>query len=1139
MNHIGQVARDASAFWDFFIAHPSADADLAQRLAAELRSSGTVFEDSMLPAGAAWDQALDVALRASRIIVALITEHTAHGHYQRQEIALAVEMVRREPARHRVVPVYVGAHDGLSSYYSLATMTAIQLPDPHDLAPVVVALRHSLADLVGAVPGQEEVAVETLTLLTALDAVARGARPPCDPATADTLSRYLHVAIMSAAEMAPDPRGCAEWFLAHSRSHGLEIRVLAPRTRDHEQAVRQWCEILTAAHPDWDVPAMLSDVAATLAQLLRRKPPELLPVESCDLAARLLTGHEHPSGSWELPGTVRRRLPSAPLPSQEVEPYDDDRSLVPADAGMVRSTGGPSLTRRELAARMCRLPPADPLFSGRDALLADLRSEISRLLHRGGSVIAVLSGQPGAGTSTVACEAVRPMADLFPGGVLYVDLHGLDPAARRDPHTVARLVCEAAGIDLVPGALGDAGLLASYQAGLSGRRILVVLDNARDSAHVRDLAVRTPTCGFVVTSRDRLHDYAPGLTVHVEPLSRADAVALLRKATAGRSIDPAHLSRMAALAGDLPMAVRLIGARLTAVRELDAGNFLRQLEHELTRLDYLAVGDRAMRAVIKLSYDALDPESARALRLFSGLVGNEADAEELAACASQAPASAELRLTRLVDRSLASLGYRRDGSGRKTAVFGLPELVRVFARERLAEEEEPTTLVSVKRRSVQRVAARLHEVLERRRPAEAEYELDPTRPLAALTIAAGFGWPEAVSLAEDLWDLFESQHDLERQALVHEYLVEAYVAADRLEDAVQADLRRAGELSAFGEDIEAAMALIRRARVRARRPELVKRVADGALELSLRAADRELWEPALAIAEFTADTLLTGGLRAVAGPAASNCCRISGKAGARDEELRWARTAHQLATESGDLGRRASCLHDLAHAESAAGLAGAVAHYAEAARLWSSVQHHTNAGAANANAAAAPGSGPSTLGHRRRYLELAYASWGESGDNRRTAHAGIELSACQAVEGRLPAAEATLREVAACLSPPEPEAHLLPWGEGGDEDEAEEDGTALLRFEAEVRLAALRLLDGEGAPGLGKAPEGCAPLLLEAAQRLRTGKTGWRVRTALTRLVRHRTLHPPPPFDFWLFRETPDLARRQQIADAGLLQLDD
>ncbi|MEV8508402.1 TIR domain-containing protein [Actinoplanes sp. NPDC051475] len=1135
------MARDGSVSWDFFIAHPSADADLAQRLAADLRSSGTVFEDSMLPAGAAWDEALDAALRASRIIVALITQHTADSYYQRQEIALAVETVRREPARHRVVPVYVGAHDALSSYYSLATMTAIRLPDPHDLAAVVVALRHSLADLVGAVPGPEEVAAEMLTVLTALDAVARGARPPCDPATADTLSRYLHVAIMSAAESAPDPRGCAEWFLAHARSRGLDLRVLAPRVRDHEEAVRQWCEALTAAHPDWDVPSMLSDVATTLAQLLRRKPPELLSVEGCNLAARLLTGHEHPSGSWELPGALRRRLPSAPLPSREVQPYGDDLSPVPADDGMVRSAAGSPLARRELAAGMCRLPPADPLFSGRDAVLTDLRSEISRALHRDGSVVAVLSGQPGAGTSTVACEAVRPMTDVFPGGVLYVDLHGLDPAARRDARTVARLVCEAAGIDVGPEALDDAGLLASYRSGLAGRGILVVLDNARDSGHVRELVVRAPTCGFVVTSRDRIHDYAPGLSVHVEPLSRADAVDLLRKATAGRAIDPEHLSRMAALAGDLPMAVRLIGARLSAVREFDAEYFLQLLERELTRLDYLAVGDRAMRAVIKLSYDALDPESARALRLFSGLVGNEADAEELAACTSQAPASAELRLTRLVDRSLASLGYRRDASGRKTAVFGLPELVRIFARERLAEEEEPATSVSVTRRSVQRIAARLHELLERLREAGAEYELDPTRPLAALTIAAGSGWPEAVPLAEDLGALFESQRDLERLAAVHEYLVDAYLSADRTEDAIEADLRRAEVLTIFGEDtedIEAAMALIRRARGRARRPELVKRVADAALRLSLRAADREDWEPARTIAEFTAETLLTGGLRTVAGPAASNCCRIAREAGFTDEELRWARIAHQLATESGDLGQRASCLHDLAQAEDTAGLAAAVAHFAEAARLWSSVQEHTNAGVANANAAATVDSGPSAPSDRRRYLELAYASWTESGDNRRTAHAGIELSACQAAEGRLPAAEVTLREVAACLPRPEPATDLRAWGERDDEDE-EEDDTALLRFETEVRLAALRLLDGEGTPELDEAPEGCAQLLLEAAQWVRAGKTGWRIRNALTDLVRRRTLHPPPPFDFWLFRETPDLAAREQIGDAGLLQLGD
>src|SRR5215469_8141916 len=121
--------------------------------------------------------------------------------------------------------------------------------------------------------------------------------------------------------------------------------------------------------------------------------------------------------------------------------------------------------------------------------------------------IAAVSGAPGVGKTSLAVHWAHRVADQFPDGQLYVNLRGFDPDGQAmDPAEALRGFCESLGVPrehLPAGLDGQAGL---YRSLLSGRRVLVVLDNARDTRQVRWLLPGTPACPVVVTSRSQLPD---------------------------------------------------------------------------------------------------------------------------------------------------------------------------------------------------------------------------------------------------------------------------------------------------------------------------------------------------------------------------------------------------------------------------------------------------------------------------------------------------------------------------------------------------------------------------------------------------------------------------------------------------------
>jgi hypothetical protein len=322
------------------------------------------------------------------------------------------------------------------------------------------------------------------------------------------------------------------------------------------------------------------------------------------------------------------------------------------------------------------LPPEAYGFTGRRGPLA----ELDGLLATGSPPavpIWVVCGTAGVGKTALALHWAHRVAGRFEG-CLYLDLQGYGPVPALAP-------AEALGALLrsLAAAAGDAArpaeLASRYRSALAGRRLLVLLDNARSADQVRPLLPGTPSCAVLVTSRDSLaglvaRDGARRLCL--DPLPPAEAVDLLRTLVGSRPAAGPVLARAVVEAcGGLPLALR-IAAELAARPAANPADLLAALAAEHRRLDVLAVGGdpgTEVRTVLSWSYRQLPPEAARAFRLLGLHPGREIGAGEVAALAGTSARRAGQLVEVLVCAHLAGLA----GPGR----YALPDLLRAYARE--------------------------------------------------------------------------------------------------------------------------------------------------------------------------------------------------------------------------------------------------------------------------------------------------------------------------------------------------------------------------------------------------------------------------------------------------------------------------
>ncbi|MDT0378219.1 BTAD domain-containing putative transcriptional regulator [Streptomyces sp. DSM 42041] len=331
-----------------------------------------------------------------------------------------------------------------------------------------------------------------------------------------------------------------------------------------------------------------------------------------------------------------------------------------------------------------QLPPMTGVLSGREELLAYAR----QALREDGTVpVVVLSGQGGAGKTALALRTGHALHEEFPDGQLYADLRGAQPEPA-DPHEVAAAFLRGLGVDGQDVPAGTGERTAALRTRLAGRRLLLVLDDARDEAQVRPLLPGTPGCAVLVTSRRRLTALADAVALDVGTLDPADSRALLARLVGPERVaaEPDAAGDVAELCGHLPLALRIAGARLAARRDWTLRLFRDRLAGHRQRLDQLSTGDLDVRAGIALSYRALPPVLRAALRRLGLLAAQSVPGWVVGALAGPDFADDDLLPDQLVDRHLLRTAGT-DAAGQPR--FRLHDLVHDFAYERAVAEDPP------------------------------------------------------------------------------------------------------------------------------------------------------------------------------------------------------------------------------------------------------------------------------------------------------------------------------------------------------------------------------------------------------------------------------------------------------------------
>ncbi|NEA33826.1 helix-turn-helix domain-containing protein [Streptomyces sp. SID13031] len=332
-----------------------------------------------------------------------------------------------------------------------------------------------------------------------------------------------------------------------------------------------------------------------------------------------------------------------------------------------------------------QLPPTLSDFAGRAAEVADLVKVFRPAEQLPETVqLAAVTGMGGVGKTALAVHVAHLVGDDFPDGQLYLDLRGYGPGTPLDPAEALSQLIRSLGLDddrTVP--LGINELAGLYRSRLAGQRVLIVLDNANGAAQVLPLLPGVPGSAVIATSRRALTTLPGFRQIALAPLSEDDSVELLAK-IAGRDRVAAEQDAarsIAQLTGRLPLAVRLIGARLAARPSWPIEHMMTQLHDEHRRLDEFGTGESGVRANIAgtaeflaNSNQKLDRQAAAALPLVGLPDGSDLSALTAAHLLDVSENAAEQILERLVDLNLLSSAL----PGR----YKMHDLIRTFARER-------------------------------------------------------------------------------------------------------------------------------------------------------------------------------------------------------------------------------------------------------------------------------------------------------------------------------------------------------------------------------------------------------------------------------------------------------------------------
>jgi DNA-binding SARP family transcriptional activator/tetratricopeptide (TPR) repeat protein len=384
-----------------------------------------------------------------------------------------------------------------------------------------------------------------------------------------------------------------------------------------------------------------------------------------------------------------------------------------------------------------QLPAGVAHFAGRTAQLAELRAWLEAAGSSDEAVrVLVIGGTAGAGKTALAVHWAHQSAAEFPDGQLYVNLRGFDPSGTPVAAADAlRWFLGAFGVteEQIPDSVDAQAAL--YRSVLADKRVLVILDNARDAAQVRPLLPGSASCLVLVTSRARL----PGLAategarlLPLDVLTGTEAWELLAGRLGERASAEADAARqLTESCSRLPLALSIVAARAAARPLMPLTELSRDLADVQGRLDALDAGDpvASIRAVFSWSCQQLSEPAFRLFRLLGLHAGPDVTIPAAASLAAVSPAEAAAAVAELADAHLIA----EHAPGR----YACHDLLRAYAAD-LARTSDPEEL---RREAVHRVLDHyLHTACAGTRlinPARPQLLVEPPRPGVSPEILTG------------------------------------------------------------------------------------------------------------------------------------------------------------------------------------------------------------------------------------------------------------------------------------------------------------------------------------------------------------------------------------------------------------------
>lgn len=346
--------------------------------------------------------------------------------------------------------------------------------------------------------------------------------------------------------------------------------------------------------------------------------------------------------------------------------------------------GTPSVGVTPVSQRPAQLPPDVPNFVGRANEIATLQRTIGSDGPGSRSAVAAVHGAGGIGKTALAVHVAHSCVELFPDGQLFAELSGSHgPPA--DPLRIVHGFLRSLGVDptALPERLSDSSAL--MRSCLSERRVLLLLDDAADSAQVRPLLPAGSGCAVLVTSRSAVTLIDATHSLAVQPLPADAAHTLLAGALgAVRVQDSASaVDDIVRLCSGFPLALRIVAGRARARPDRSLNEIARRLSDDVSRLDELAAGDLAVRSTFDSSYRLLSDSAAdaAAFRAFGVMPGPDTTPGPVAALLNQPLPQTESALDRLADAHM----IEADPGDR----YHPHDLVRDYATERSVEEDAP------------------------------------------------------------------------------------------------------------------------------------------------------------------------------------------------------------------------------------------------------------------------------------------------------------------------------------------------------------------------------------------------------------------------------------------------------------------